>query len=108
MSPSGPPITPGALPFGKKASQSSRPQGRIKTKPVSTPACAWMKTLLRLQVWGLSASSGQALRAADCTPLEKVVCHFFDSLQRPPHHAGAAFCVSAPPGFPQFPGTGLL
>ena len=108
MSPSGPRITRGPLPFAKKASQSSRPQARIKSNPFSAATCAWMKTLLRLQVWGLSASSGQALRAADCTPLEKVVCHFFDSLQRPPHHAGAAFCVSAPPGFPQFRGTGLL
>jgi hypothetical protein len=34
-------------------------------------AAAWLKTLLTLQVWNLSAVSGQIMRAAGCS--------FFDS-----------------------------
>ena len=52
----------------KKASQSSRPQARIKSKLFSAAARMWRKILLRLQVWNLSAKSGQIMRAADCKP----------------------------------------
>ena len=46
----------------------------------SAATCAWLKTLLRPQVWNLAAFGGQIMRAADCSLLEKVAHHFFDSL----------------------------
>ena len=86
----GPPAGHGAGPPGRvlgqrsvgpqlveKASQSSRPQARKKFDLFSAATCAWLKTLLRLQVWVLSACSEQNLHAADCNQLEKVAMPLF-------------------------------
>ena len=67
----------GLFPFAVNASQSSRPQARRKGNLFSPGTCASEKTLLRPQVWPLSARYRQRLRAADCIPLEKGALHLF-------------------------------
>ena len=59
-----------------------RPQARKNGNLFSPATCASEKTLLRPQVWDLSASGGQILRAADCILLEKVAKPLFRQFQR--------------------------
>ena len=53
----------------KKASQSSRPQTRIKGNPFFPAACTSEKTLLAPQTWELSAFGGRRVRCSGAHPL---------------------------------------
>ena len=55
-----------------------------KLKSFSAGACTGQKILLRLQVWNLSETGRQIMRAADCKNCRKRPEAFFDKLKTVP------------------------